>query len=153
MLDFAAALPSISQQFLRQALLRETALKVGRRVALRMPGARQGAALGGFDVTGSVRLGCPVSPLLFVAAMDSLIRHAQRQVPGAAARAFADDTEVALQLDDLRPLWEILFQLNRAMGLCLSVKKTRPRADRRPRAGGHAKAFGRRGEPVVWRKR
>ena len=144
LLDFAAAFPSISQTFLKVALRKigfpPCALNIldslyyqnHCRIQI------QGSHYPGFPMTAGIRQGCPLSPLLFVTAMDGLIRIITRRVRGARVRAFADDTAVVLQdlKGDLPTLRTIFDELQQAAGLRLNVKKCVliPLGDRGPPA-------------------
>ena len=144
LVDFAAAFPSVSQDFLRAALAHigvpTSALNILAALYYRNGCLIQvqGCRYPGFAMTAGIRQGCPLSPLLFITAMDGLIRVIQRKVRDSRVRAFADDTAVVLQ--DLKadlPILHVIFsELERASGLRLNVKKCIliPLGDRGPLA-------------------
>ena len=144
LLDFAAAFPSVSQQFLKQALkfLGFPPAALNLLEALYYKNSCQIVVMGrsfpGFPMAAGIRQGCPLSPLLFITAMDGLLRAIKRRIPAAQIRAFADDTAVVLQdlKGDLPVLWDIFSQLEQASGLKLNVKKCVliPLGDRGPLA-------------------
>lgn len=144
LLDFAAAFPSISQRFIK-AVLHHLGLPPA---ALRFVDALyhktacqvqvKGVAFDGFEMRSGIRQGCPLSPLLFVTAMDGLLRIILREVSGSSVKAFADDTAVVFRSlkEDLPKLHNIFNRLARASNLRLNMKKCVliPLGDRGPNA-------------------
>jgi hypothetical protein len=79
----------------------------------------------GFDITAGIKQGCPLSPLLFAAVIDFVLRRIAREVPGVTAYAFADD--IALVCQDvhkaLAELQGIFGDLERIACLQLNLPK------------------------------
>ena len=102
-LDFAAAFPSISQEYVMQVLqhigMPTNALNAFRmlydtsscRIALK------GATFDGFLMTSGVRQGCPLSPLIYAVIAEALLEKIELEAPGTFVRAYADDTALVMK--------------------------------------------------------
>ena len=55
-----------------------------------------GTTFPSFTATSGVRQGCPLSPVLFVAVVDVLLRKLRALLPDAITKAFADDTAMVV---------------------------------------------------------
>ncbi len=131
-LDFEAAFPSISQEFILASLrhmgLPESAVRsyaalyFQNRCNLRM----QGDLFDGFDMTSGVRQGCPLSPLIYVAVVEFFLDLLQHQFPEMLIKAYADDT--ALLTDNLErdvgQLEELFNNFAIISGLKLNIAKS-----------------------------
>ena len=101
--DFAAAFPSVGQDFLLEVLTESgipgpmlhylRALYHNNRCRMIVGGSVHE----GFSVTAGIRQGCPLSPLLFAVAADLLLRRLGRTFPNATRRAYADDLALVLR--------------------------------------------------------
>ena len=77
------------------------------------------------ELTAGIRHGCPLSPLLFVVAVDGLIRRMHRDSPDTFLRLYADDTAVVLKntREEAPRLEHVLQELAAAANLKLNIRK------------------------------
>jgi len=130
--DFQAAFPSVSHDFifttLRHLGLPQEALTLVESLydSNKCLVSAQGKLLPGFDMRSGIRQGCPLSPLLFVVVVDSLLRHLHRQLPMDQHRAYADDIALVCQdfLSSLPTLQGIFARFHAVSGLRLNLPKT-----------------------------
>jgi hypothetical protein len=130
--DFKAAFPSVSHAFLREsleligvppsAIAFINALYDNNYCDL----AFKGNIYEGFGMACGVRQGCPISPMLFAAAVDVLLRRLQTKIDGAEVRAFADDIGPIVQdwARDCGTAQTIFKEFATMSGLELNIPKT-----------------------------
>ena len=87
-----------------------------------------------FQVSRGLRQGCPLSPLLFIATFDQVLKHMQQQKLGFNLEndvflntlAFADDTVlVGLDKNEIKSLLELFERKCVDLGFKINVKKTK----------------------------
>ena len=138
--DFSAAFHSISHEFLHE-MLGESGTPASIRNFIQCLYhdntchiKLKGCCYEGFAMTRGVRQGCPLSPLLFVLAVDILLRRLERlfgtesngDSPSAMTRAYADDT--AMVVEDFFEMGPAILQtfdeFETFSGLQLNMRKT-----------------------------
>jgi len=130
--DFKAAFPSISQEYIHKVLERLGMPEPCRQLIQSLYNDNKcvirchGSMLPGFRLTAGVRQGCPLSPLLFAAAADILLRSLADSCPTATIRAFADDTATASAdfWKDAPKMQQIFEQFEQISGLGLHYGKS-----------------------------
>ena len=129
--DFAAAFPSLSQEYLLQMLelfgLPRSVVRFARSLYYCHKGCPQLERLRAnpIELTAGIRQGCPLSPLLFVVVVDGLLRCIRAESPCTFTRMYADDTAGVLAdlPTELPILHRIFSQLAKAANLHLNIKK------------------------------
>lgn len=130
--DFVAAFPSISRLFLRSALVASgvppLAMRVIDSLYLSTTGQLllQGTLFGTIEMARGIRQGCPLSPLLFALATDSLLRILRERHPDSFVAAFADDTAMVVRSwsKDARAIHRTFVLYERVSLLQLHLNKT-----------------------------
>jgi len=130
--DFKAAFPSVSHRFLRQSLhsigLPDHALAFIDSLYSHnnCDISLKGNTYKGFGMFCGIRQGCPISPLLFAAAVDVLLRRLQQKIPNGILRAFADDIGMVMEEweRDSRIAQSIFKEFAKMSGLELNLPKT-----------------------------
>ena len=130
--DFKAAFPSVAHKFLIESLesigLPPAAIAFIRSLYdnNKFDISYKGNIYVGFGMHCGVRQGCPISPLLFAASVDVLLRKLAGAVQNGTVRAFADDIGMVVE-DYVRdgPILEELFtEFANMSGLELNIPKT-----------------------------
>ena len=130
--DFQAAFPSMSHASIMSSL---TMLGVPPEIIHFMQALYdhntcrimvQGTDYDGFTSHSGVRQGCPLSPLIFAACIDILLRMINLRLPNLSPRAFADAIGIVLSDWNLElPLLASIFsEFAATSGLSLNVDKT-----------------------------
>ena len=130
--DFKAAFPSVSHHYMLIVLrhigipsfvlhLIEAMYDQGKCVI-----SCCGRRFPGFGMESGIKQGCPLSPLLFVAVVDMLLRRITTEIPGSSPKAFADDIGLTIcnfwaHVNSLQALFRDFAQIS---GLCLNIPKT-----------------------------
>jgi hypothetical protein len=131
--DFVAAFPSISRHFLHKAAdragLPPNALQVIESFYYRTTSKIliQGCLYDEINITAGIRQGCPLSPLLFALATDSLMKVLRGRHPTATTHAFADDTAMVIRSwkTDSPAIFRTFDAYRRASHLALNLAKTK----------------------------
>ena len=130
--DFAAAFPSLSTDFVLSALEHMGVPTEARRLVRSLYHDQTcrislaGSTYDGFRITSGIRQGCPLSPLLFAAVTDLLLRILERRFPRLLTRAFADDTAAVSDAfpSDADAIMDIFHTYGEMSGLRLNLDKT-----------------------------
>ena len=131
LMDFGAAFPSLSHDFLWLVLAQiGVPPKVLRAIKELYRNNWHWIRFGGacvevFTITSGVKQGCPLSPLLFVIATDSFLRALEANIsPQSLARAYADDIALVLQniWREAPAVAKLFVNLERIAGLWLKPK-------------------------------
>ena len=100
LLDFKAAFPSISLDYLWDAALKTFYHNNKHHIKIR------GSLYDSFTCKSGVRQGCPLSGILFALSIDLLLREVDKVLVGdAVVRGYADDTAIVVDnyLRDMQP--------------------------------------------------
>ena len=130
--DFAAAFPSVEHQMLFEYFVSLGWPSWLRNMILMLYSnnfctiSLGSASYVGFGITRGIRQGCPLSPLLFAAVSELLLRRLRRMVPDTLNRAYADDLAMVLRrgLASLPALHSIFTEFATISGLHISIGKT-----------------------------
>ena len=104
LVDFAAAFPSVSHQYMTMCLkaFGVPASVIRVLAAFYLDGHCRisigGTHWPGFSMTSGIRQGCPLSPLMFAVVFDALLRRLASHLPGHQVhKVFADDVGIVLE--------------------------------------------------------
>ena len=131
-LDFTAAFPSISQEYV-QACLRHLGIpdsalnsfsNLYSRSRCRI--SMQGKSYDGFALQSGVRQGCPMSPIIYALVAEVLLDNLQSIDRDLLLRAYADDTAIVVRnLYETGPkLAEAFHEFEQVSGLKLNLRKS-----------------------------
>ena len=102
-LDFSAAVPSISQTFVRESLARAGVPSRMINAFNCLYGncqckiAMKGSSYPGFQMEAGVRQGCPPPPpLLYAVTAENILEKLEREVGGILVKAYTDDTALVI---------------------------------------------------------
>ncbi|CAK0886943.1 unnamed protein product [Prorocentrum cordatum] len=129
-LDFAAAFPSISQEYIQACLRHMGVPAVAAFLSLynnsRCVVSVKGQIFDGFCMTSGARQGCPLSPLVYAVVAESLLDTVEARSEGIFARAYADDTALVV-----RDVWaeapvlvSVFWDFEQISGLRLNKQKS-----------------------------
>ena len=140
--DFAAAFPSMANKFIEKSL-RHVGLPGSAMTIVdalysqnRCLIAIGGATFEGFGMESGVRQGCPLSPLLYVTAADSLLRALKKALQHGHRWGYADDTSLVTHdwKTELPKIQSTFKDFEEVSGLALNIAKTHliPLGDKAP---------------------
>ena len=131
LLDFSAAFPSISQDFLHESLKHIGIPQHARNVLNTLYSQSYcqvsfgGKVANGFDLDAGVRQGCPLSPLLYATVAEIVLEKIATECDQTTAKAYADDTALVVRFfwRDGPKLATIFQELEQVAGLRLNMNK------------------------------
>jgi len=129
--DFAAAFPSISQEYLLEVLQdlglpMETINFITNLYRMNECQVSMGGdKFQGFQITAGIRQGCPLSPLLFAIVADIMLRRLKDKFPSAMRRAYADDLAMVIPniFEAGGSILNCFMDYKRVSGLTLNMSK------------------------------
>ena len=85
-----------------------------------------GKTYDGVAVNSGVRQGCPISPLLFLVAIEPLLTRLEAELPRCTFCAYADDIGAVIPdiWANLPKIIEIFVEFSKSSGLTINVSKT-----------------------------
>ena len=131
--DFKAAFPSVEREFMMETIQRlgmpaDELNFVFSLYDFTTATIQLGGSMGRtFEMTRGIRQGCPLSPILFAATADILLRRLTRTLGGRGmCRAFADDTAAAIEnfQDEIENVAKNFTEFAKISGLDLNLGKT-----------------------------
>jgi hypothetical protein len=147
-LDFAAAFPSISQEYVHTCLLHLGMPENARNAFLHLYSnsacciSLQGASYEGFAMKAGVRQGCPLSPLIYALVAEVMVDKIAVLDPEMLVRAYADDTALVIRdfwaaapclanfFQDLAAVSGLQLNLNKSIIIPLAITDLRAFGER-----------------------
>ena len=131
-LDFAAAFPSIDQEFVIATLVEfgvpEPEINFIRAIysSSACNISLQGGSYGGFPMEAGVRQGCPLSPLIYALVAELLMDKIEAEFDSILVKAYADDTALVMRhfFRDSPRLAELFDEFAQISGLKLNLSKS-----------------------------